>query len=61
MVDGVVDAASATFGVRLELPNPDHEVLAGLACKVEFGSHDAADIVPVPAPPVTAGDPVVAP
>ena len=36
MVDGVVDAASATFGVRLELPNPNHEVLAGLACTVEF-------------------------
>ena len=36
MVDGVVDPASATFGVRLELPNPNHEVLAGLACTVEF-------------------------
>jgi len=60
MVDGVVDAASATFGVRLELPNPDHEVLAGLGCKVEFESQDAAASAPVPAPPVTAGDPVVA-
>jgi RND family efflux transporter MFP subunit len=36
VVDGVVDAASGTFGVRLELPNEDREVLAGLSCKVQF-------------------------
>jgi RND family efflux transporter MFP subunit len=36
VVDRVVDAASGTFGVRLELPNPDYRLLAGLKCKVRF-------------------------
>jgi multidrug efflux pump subunit AcrA (membrane-fusion protein) len=37
VVDRVVDAASGTFGVRLELPNPDYRLPAGLTCKVRFG------------------------
>ena len=36
IVDRVVDAASGTFGVRLELPNPDYSLPAGLKCKVIF-------------------------
>lgn len=36
IVDRVIDAASGTFGVRLELPNPDHHLPAGLKCKVIF-------------------------
>jgi RND family efflux transporter MFP subunit len=36
VVDPVVDAASGTFGVRLELPNPDHALSAGLKCRVRF-------------------------
>jgi RND family efflux transporter MFP subunit len=36
IVDQVVDAASGTFGVRLELPNPKHRLPAGLKCKVIF-------------------------
>lgn len=36
IVDKVVDAASGTFGVRLELPNPDHAIPAGLGCQVRF-------------------------
>jgi RND family efflux transporter MFP subunit len=36
VVDPVVDAASGTFGVRLELPNPDYRLPAGLKCKVRF-------------------------
>jgi len=36
VVDRVVDAASGTFGVRLELPNPDYRLLPGLKCKVMF-------------------------
>lgn len=36
IVDRVVDAASGTFGVRLELPNPGHRIAAGLKCKVRF-------------------------
>jgi multidrug efflux pump subunit AcrA (membrane-fusion protein) len=36
IVDQVVDAASGTFGVRLELPNPKYRLPAGLKCKVTF-------------------------
>lgn len=36
VVNKVVDSASGTFGVRLELPNPNNAVSAGLACTVEF-------------------------
>lgn len=38
VVDRVIDPASGTFGVRLELPNPDHRLPAGLRCKVRFQS-----------------------
>jgi RND family efflux transporter MFP subunit len=36
IVDSVVDAASGTFGVRVELPNPDHTLPGGLKCRVRF-------------------------
>jgi len=36
VVDQVVDAASGTFGVRLELPNPKYRLPPGLKCKVIF-------------------------
>jgi len=36
IVDRVVDASSGTFGVRLELPNPDYGLPGGLKCLVEF-------------------------
>lgn len=36
VVDRVVDAASGTFGVRLELPNPNKRIPAGLKCRVRF-------------------------
>jgi RND family efflux transporter MFP subunit len=36
VVDRVIDAASNSFRVRLELPNPDHALPPGLRCKVEF-------------------------
>jgi RND family efflux transporter MFP subunit len=36
VVDRVVDAASSTFGVRLELPNRDNRLPAGLKCTVRF-------------------------
>ena len=36
IVDRVIDAASGTFGVRLELPNPNHRLPAGLKCRVMF-------------------------
>jgi RND family efflux transporter MFP subunit len=36
VIDRVVDAASGTFGVRLELPNPDYRIPAGLKCRVRL-------------------------
>jgi RND family efflux transporter MFP subunit len=36
IIDKVIDAASGTFGVRLELPNPNNRLPAGLKCKVIF-------------------------
>lgn len=36
VVDQIIDAASSTFGVRLELPNPDGAIRAGLRCDVAF-------------------------
>ena len=36
IVDRVVDAASGTFGVRLELPNRRRDLPAGVRCKVQF-------------------------
>jgi RND family efflux transporter MFP subunit len=36
VVDRVIDAASGTFGVQLELRNPDHELPGGLHCQVRF-------------------------
>jgi RND family efflux transporter MFP subunit len=36
IVDRVIDAASGTFGVQLELPNPEHSIPGGLHCQVQF-------------------------
>lgn len=36
IVNKVVDPASGTFGVRLELPNHDHRLPAGLHCSAHF-------------------------
>jgi len=36
VVDKVIDAASGTFGIRLELANKDHMIPSGLKCKVLF-------------------------
>lgn len=37
IVDKVVDAASGTYGVRVELPNANLKLPSGLKCKVRFG------------------------
>jgi RND family efflux transporter MFP subunit len=36
IVDSVFDAASGTFGIRLELPNPEGQVPAGIRCRLEL-------------------------
>jgi RND family efflux transporter MFP subunit len=69
-VDRVADVASGTYGVRLELPNPDYSVPAGLRCQLKFieGSElpmataDAApEVEPAPVEtPATAAATVVA-
>ncbi len=38
VIDRTIDAASGTFGVRLELPNPDLAIPAGLRCRIRFGA-----------------------
>ncbi len=37
VVDKVIDAASGTLGIRLQLPNPDNKIPAGIKCSVVFG------------------------
>ena len=57
-VDKVADVASGTYGVRLELPNPDYQVPAGLRCRLAF---DTAPVLPVAEQPADDGsDDVVA-
>jgi membrane fusion protein (multidrug efflux system) len=36
VLDRVIDAASGTFGVRLELPNPGSRIPSGIKCRVRF-------------------------
>ena len=42
IVDQVLDAASGTFGVRLELPNPGYALPAGIKCEVSFSDDHQA-------------------
>lgn len=37
VVDKLIDAASGTLGVRLQLPNPANKIPAGIRCSVRFG------------------------
>jgi len=64
VVDKVIDAASGTFGIRLELQNKEHQVPGGLKCSVRFfnereeaeyaGLHSIdSDTKPVVAPAIT--------
>ncbi len=43
IVDKVIDAASSTFGVRLELPNAEQQMPSGLRCLVRFEIDQTAD------------------
>lgn len=53
-VDRVIDAASNTFRVRLELPNPGGALPAGLRCRVDLG-------IALPAPAAAAITPASLP
>ncbi len=52
-VDRVIDAASNTFRVRLELPNPGHALPAGLRCKLDLAGLQLP-LAPAPAIPLAA-------
>lgn len=55
LVDKLIDAASNTFRVRAELPNPNGAVPSGLRCRAEVG--ESADIgQATPAPLARASD-----
>lgn len=41
VIDRVFDAASGTFGMRLELPNPGNTLPAGLRCRLEIAAKPA--------------------
>jgi RND family efflux transporter MFP subunit len=43
VVDSVLDAASGTFGVRLQLPNPKLQLPAGIRCRIKFKMEPVAD------------------
>jgi len=43
VIDKVFDAASGTFGVRLELPNPRNAIPGGIRCQVDFPELPAAE------------------
>jgi RND family efflux transporter MFP subunit len=44
LVDHVIDPASNTFRARLDLPNPDGKVPAGLRCKLQFPNEVSAGL-----------------
>lgn len=41
LVDPIIDTASGTFGVRLELPNVDYAIPSGMRCRVSFQGMNA--------------------
>jgi RND family efflux transporter MFP subunit len=57
VIDRVFDAASRTFGVRLELPNPDLRLPAGLNCRIRFGIDFSRPAEAPPAQPEASGPP----
>ncbi len=40
VAERVIDAASGTFAVELELPNPEHTLPAGIGCRIRFDGVD---------------------
>lgn len=55
VVDPVLDAASGTFGVRLELPNPGQKIQAGLRCRMRIDLGQAVGAGGNPAAAASAG------
>ena len=44
--DRLIDKASGTFSVHLELPNPDHSIPGGQRCTVKFSAQTSAVYTP---------------
>jgi len=59
VIDRVLDAASGTFGVRLELPNRQQKLPAGVRCKARFAGLD--DVAARPGNSAAAARPAAAP
>ena len=57
-VDRVADVASATYGVRLTLPNPKYKIPAGLRCMVQFVGQDESPATAEASPPSASGEEV---
>jgi RND family efflux transporter MFP subunit len=55
IVDRVIDSASSTFGVRLELPNPGQRMPSGLKCTVQFDIDPPLDNLTKTKPRIVAG------
>ena len=56
IIDRVMDAASGTFGVRLELPNPGLKLPAGIKCRLTIpGVAGTAVLAPAKAKPPVPG------
>jgi RND family efflux transporter MFP subunit len=50
VIDRMLDAASGTFGVRLELPNRQNRIPAGIRCSARFPDIDSTTRVRPPKP-----------
>jgi RND family efflux transporter MFP subunit len=63
LVDRLIDPASNTFRVRLELPNPGNALPAGLRCKVALGDQmvESGGVVNKAAPPSSSAPVKVTP
>lgn len=57
LVDRVIDAASNTFRVRLQLPNPAQALPAGLRCKIDFSNGADAAAAASASPQAASGLP----
>ena len=64
VIDPIADASSGTFLVRLELPNPDREIMGGVKCTAHFPTPARYGADPPDQPddePAKGGKPPVAP
>ena len=50
IVDKLIDGASGTFGIRIEIPNPENTIPSGLKCQVLFNNSLANHEAPSKSP-----------